>query len=81
MAYIDFKDLPRRAARDKLLGDKAFYVAKNTKYEEYQRGLASMVYIFLYKESSSGTGFKFKKEKYIHRLNMIFGVLILQICN
>ena len=26
--------------------DKAFNVAKNPKYDEYQRGLASMVYNF-----------------------------------
>ena len=44
MAYGDFKDLARRAASDKVLRDKAFNVAKNTKYDRYQRGLASMVY-------------------------------------
>ena len=44
MAYGDFKDLTRRAASVKTSGDKAFNVAKNPKYDEYQRGLASMVY-------------------------------------
>ena len=39
------KDLPRRTALDKLLRDKAFNIAKNLKYE-YQRGLASMIYVF-----------------------------------
>ena len=46
MAYGDFKDLARRTASDKVLRDKAFNNAKNTKYDEYQRGLASIVYNF-----------------------------------
>ena len=44
MAYGDFKDLPKRRASDKVLRDKVFHIAKNPKYEEYQRGLGSMVY-------------------------------------
>ena len=44
MAYGDFKDLARRTSSDKVLRDKAFNIAKNPKYDGYQRGLASMVY-------------------------------------
>ena len=44
MAYGDFKDLKRRTTSDKVLRDKAFNIAKNNKYERYQRGLAFMVY-------------------------------------
>ena len=44
MAYGDFKDLNRRTIADKVLRDKAFNIAKNTKYDGYQRGLASVVY-------------------------------------
>ena len=44
MAYGDFKDLARRTASDKSLRDKAFNIAKNSKYDGYQGGLASMVY-------------------------------------
>ena len=44
MAYGDFKDLTRRTASDKILRDKAFNIAKNPKYDGYQRGLASMLY-------------------------------------
>ena len=44
MAYADFKDLNRRTIADKVLRDKAFNIAKNTKYDGYQRGLASIVY-------------------------------------
>ena len=43
MAYRDFKDLARRTTSDKILRDKAFNTAKNPKYDEYQRDLASMV--------------------------------------
>ena len=43
MAYGDFKDLEKRTASDKVLRDKAFNIAKNPKYDGYQRGLASMV--------------------------------------
>ena len=46
MAYRDFKDIARRTASVKVLWDKASNVAKNPKYDGYQRGLASMVYNF-----------------------------------
>ena len=45
MACGDFKDLKRRTASDKILRDKTFNIAKNPKYDEHQRGLASMVFI------------------------------------
>ena len=38
-----------------LIGDGAFNIAKNPKYDGYQRGLASMVYEFLDKRTSGGT--------------------------
>ena len=55
MANGDFKNLARRAASDKVLRDKAFNIAKNPKYDRYQRGLASMVYKFFDKKSVSGS--------------------------
>ena len=55
MAYGAFKDLKRRTASDKILRDKAFNIAKNPKYDGYQRGLASMVYKFFDKKSK-GSG-------------------------
>ena len=51
MAFGDFDDLPRRAAFDKLLRDSAFNIAKNPKYDGYQRGLVPLVYKFLYKKN------------------------------
>ena len=38
MAYGNFKDFARRTASDKILRDKAFSIAKNPKYDGYQRG-------------------------------------------
>ena len=54
MAYGDFKDLNRRIAADKVLRDKAFNIAKNSKYDGYQRGLASMDYKFFNKKTYGG---------------------------
>ena len=56
-AYSDSKDLTKRTAADKILRDKAFNIAKDTKCDEYQRELASMVYKFFEKESA-GSGAK-----------------------
>ena len=55
MAYGDFKDLKRRTASNKVLRDKAFNIAKNPKYDGYQRRLASMVYKF-FNKNSTGSG-------------------------
>ena len=44
MGYGDFKDFPGRATCEKLLLDKALNIAKNAKYDGYQRSLASVVY-------------------------------------
>ena len=53
MTYGDFKDLTRRPASGKTLRDKAFNIAKNSKYDGYQRDLASVVYKFFDKKSAS----------------------------
>ena len=58
-----FKDLARRTASDKVLRDNAFKIAKNPKYDGYQRGLASMVYKFFNKKSS-GSGITAIKPNY-----------------
>ena len=50
MAYGDLKDLTRRTAFDKILRDTTFNIAKNLKYDRYQRGLVSMVYKFFDKQ-------------------------------
>ena len=62
MAYEDFKDLKKRTAADKVLRDKAFNIAKDPKYDGYQRGLVSMVYIFFDKKAV-GSGVKSTPQK------------------
>ena len=55
-AYADNKDLIYRTKADKVLKDKTYDIASNPKYDDYQRGLASMVYKFFDKKSTgSGT--------------------------
>ena len=54
VAYGDFKDLKRRTFSDNVLRDKEFNIAKNPKYDGYQRGLASMIYKFFNKKSKGG---------------------------
>ena len=49
MVYGDLKDLPRRTSADKVLDDQVFNITKNPRYGWYQRGLASILYIFLIK--------------------------------
>ena len=48
----DFKDLTSRTVSDKILRDKTFDIAKNSKYDEYQRGLGSIVSKFFDKKTS-----------------------------
>ena len=55
MAYGDFEDLKRRIVSDKVLRNKAFNIAKNPKYDGYQRRLASMVYKVFDKKTASIT--------------------------
>ena len=54
-AYSDSKDLTKRTVADKVLREKAFNIAKDSKYDGYQRGLASTVYKFFDKKSK-GSG-------------------------
>ena len=43
MVYGNFKDLPERTASDKVLYDKAINIAKNLKYDGYERVFTLMV--------------------------------------
>ena len=51
MAYGKSKDLIKRTQSDNILKDKEFKIASNSKYDGYQRGIASMVYKFFDKKS------------------------------
>ena len=60
-AYSDSKDLTKRNIADKILKNRAFDIAKDPKYDGYQRGLASMVYKF-FDSKVSGSGAKLTLE-------------------
>ena len=63
MAYADFKDLVKRTASDTVLRDKAFNIAKNPKYDGYQKVLLlSMVDKFLIKKKKNASGSGIKNE-------------------
>ena len=47
----------KRTHSDKVLRDKAFKIASDPKYDDYQRGLASVFYKFFDKKSS-GSGIR-----------------------
>ena len=64
IVYGDFKDLKKRTAVDNVLRDKAFNIAKNPKYDGYQRGLASMIYKFFDKKAK-GSGVTLANESAI----------------
>ena len=49
IAYGKTKDLVKRTQSDKDLKDKVFKIANDPKYDGSQRGLASMIYMFLIK--------------------------------
>ena len=85
-----FKDLEKITQSDIVLKTKAFKISSNPKYNDYERGLVSMIYKFFDKRSK-GSGLKnqqladelhkpiirkFKKEKCILLLRIIFWVLI-----
>ena len=55
MAYGKTKYLVKRTQSDKVLKDKAFKIAGYWKYDDYQRGLPSMVFKF-FDKTSKGSG-------------------------
>ena len=71
-AYSDSKDLTKRTVADKILKNKAFDIAKNPKYDGYQRGLASMVYkLFDSKVSGSGAKLTLQNEQLVNELHKL----------
>ena len=55
MAHGGFKGLNKRTFTDRVLRDKAFNIAKDPKYDGYQRSIASIIYK-LFDEKISGKG-------------------------
>ena len=55
MTHGKSKDLANRTQSGKVFRDKAFKIASDPKYDEYQRGLASIVYK-VFDKKSAGSG-------------------------
>ena len=72
-AYSYSKDLTKRTVADKNLKNRAFDIAKDPKYDGYQRGLASMVYKF-FDSKVSGSGAKLipENEQLVNELHKPF---------
>ena len=51
-AYSDRNNLAKKTVSDKVLKERAYEVAVNSKYDEYQRQLARMVYTFFDKKKN-----------------------------
>ena len=81
MAYGDFKHLKWRTASDKILRDKAFNIAKNPKYDGYQRGLASIVYKFFDKKFASLKDKLYQEVVLLIMIIIIMMVMIMMILN
>ena len=58
---MEIVKIARRTASGKILRDKAFNIAKNPKYDGYQRGLASTVYTF-FDKTLTGSGVNIPSE-------------------
>ena len=92
MAYAKTKELAKRTQSDKVLKDKAFKIANDPKYDDYQKALALIVYKFFDKKSR-GSGITNEpnyqlenelhkpitekfKKRKVYSIETIFGVLI-----
>ena len=67
MAYGVFKDLNRRTFADEVLWYKTFNIAKDPKYDRYQRGLVSMVHNFFNKKAERLLVVVFKKKTILNK--------------
>ena len=72
MSYGDFKNLTRRTAFDKILRDKAFNLAKNSKYDGYQGALLQWFINFLIKNPLCLHG----QRRYLREINLLPVVLL-----
>ena len=61
-SIFDSKDLTKRTISDKMLKERAYENAINSKYDRYQRGLASMVYMFFDEKITSGVNEELAQE-------------------
>ena len=66
-AYSESKDLAKKTISDKVLKDRAHEIAKNWKYDGYQRASASMFYKFFDKKTGSGVSVNEQLAEELHK--------------
>ena len=66
-AYSDSKDLAKRTMSDWILKDRIYGIARNHKYDGYQRILASMVYKFFDKKTVSKVSVNEQLAEEVHK--------------
>ena len=68
-AYSDSKYLAKRTNSiwDNILKDKFYQIVPNSKYDRYQRGLASIVYKFFDKETGAGMSLNEELGQELHK--------------
>ena len=66
-AYSDSKDLAKRNISDNILKDRAYKIARNCKYDRYQRALTIMVYKFFDKKTRSGLSVNEQLAEELHK--------------
>ena len=77
LAYGCFKDLARRTESAKVLRAKTFNIAKNPKYDGYQRRLSSMIYKLFDEKTSGGANKSITNQKLaINFINQLFNFFL-----
>ena len=66
-AYSESKDLAKKTLSDKVLKDRAHEIARNWKYDGYQRASASMFYKFFDKKTGSGVSVNKQLAEELHK--------------
>ena len=60
-------DLAKRTISHKIVKDRAYEIARNSKYEGYQRALAVMFYKFFVKQTGSGVSVNEQLAQELHK--------------
>ena len=66
-AYSDSKDIAKRTISDKIFKDRAYEIARNRKYDGYQKALASIAYTFFDKKTGSGVSVNEQVVEELHK--------------
>ena len=66
-AYSNNRDLAKRTISSKILKNKTYEIARNWKYDGYQRALGSMAYKFFDKKIGSGMSVNEQLAEELHK--------------